>query len=200
MNESDETFDPNAAPTSQRRVDGWVSMGVARAHGIRGEFKIVLYHRDSTYEWLGRVVRLRAPGDDAADGLREARVVTARRVAGAVLIRLEGVMDRTAADALDGMEVLVERTSLPPLADDEAYVDDLVGMIVCCGAEPVGAVRAILTYPASTCALVALDRGGEVELPLSEPYVTEVDLKQRKLWVAHLEDFEVARPRRTRKS
>jgi 16S rRNA processing protein RimM len=62
---------------------------------------------------------------------REAIVVTAApHGRGLVLVALEGVGDRTAAEALRGARVLVPATDLPPPAADEFYYHEMVGVRV----------------------------------------------------------------------
>jgi len=49
---------------------------------------------------------------------------------GGVIIRLEGVNDRTAAESLEGMFVGVPREALPRTGKDEYYWADLIGLAV----------------------------------------------------------------------
>ena len=97
---------------------------VARPHGVRGELRVHLYDEDSlALDTCKRVVLSRAGRPDEVRAV--ARV---RRVPEAYLMTLEGVADRDQADALRGVEVAVYRAELPPLAEGEFLIADLVGL------------------------------------------------------------------------
>jgi 16S rRNA processing protein RimM len=63
--------------------------------------------------------------------------------------RLEGVADRSAAEALRGSLVEVDRSALPPLEEGEYYHADLIGL-PCVDAEgrELGSVAAVENYGA----------------------------------------------------
>ena len=91
---------------------------VAGAHGIKGEVRLKLF-------------------SDSADSLSahetlfvggERRRLLAVRDGKMPVARFEGVADRTAAEALRGQLVEVERAALPPLAEGEYYHADLIGL------------------------------------------------------------------------
>ena len=94
---------------------------LSRPHGIKGELRID-WHADSPLPldaplWL-------AHGQDAP---RSVRVLSCRKHQGCLLMRFEGITDRTAAEGLRGQKLLVDRAFLPALADDESYMQDLFG-------------------------------------------------------------------------
>src|SRR5437867_10437799 len=65
---------------------------------------------------------------DRDGGLTEVRVLSAApHGRGLVLVALEGVRDREAAEALIGTRILVSAADLPPPADDEFYYHEVVG-------------------------------------------------------------------------
>ena len=94
---------------------------VARAHGLRGRVLVAPYNAESM--GLERIRRLWLSG-------REYEVARAERVNLGYLVALRGIDDRDAADALRGQEVLVDRSELPPPAEDEMYAVDLIGFEV----------------------------------------------------------------------
>lgn len=97
---------------------------LARPHGIKGELCID-WHADSpllleTPLWLRQ----------GSAPPRRVRPLAVRSHKGRPLLMLEGVNDRTAAEALRGAALLVRREDLPPPAADEAYLHDLLGCAV----------------------------------------------------------------------
>ena len=68
---------------------------------------------------------------ERGDMRREARIISAAPHArGLVLLQLEGIGDRTAAEALIRARVLVPATALPPLDEHEFYYHEIEGFRV----------------------------------------------------------------------
>ena len=113
---------------------------VVGAHGVKGEVRLKLF-TDSAAN-LARHEHLFVAGVD-----RE--LETVRDGGSGAVARFSGVSDRTAAEALRGSLVEVERSALPPLEEGEYYHADLVG-IACVDREgaQVGSVVAVENFGA----------------------------------------------------
>lgn len=145
---------------------------VARAHGLRGELRLHAHNEQTEALRRGARVVLRSPAGEE----REARFATLRPVDKAFLVTVEGVADRGAAEGLKGWEILIPRDELPPPEEGEFYACDVEGA----RAEledgtVVGTVKALRSYP--TCDVLVVERtaGGELEVPLVDDYVLQVD-------------------------
>jgi 16S rRNA processing protein RimM len=99
---------------------------VLGAHGIRGALRL---HSaadppegllDYAEWWL-----LRPPAAP-----RRVRPLAGELATTGLLVQLEGIADRDAAEALKGAEVAVDRALLPPLPDGQYYWADLEGLAV----------------------------------------------------------------------
>lgn len=104
-------------------------------------------------------------------------------------VRLEGVDDRNAAQALNGWWVRIPRGMLAPLEPGEHYRDDLVGFEVrnVEGVE-LGTVDYFADLPAGPVMVVK----GQSEhwLPVSKQHVLRIDAAERRIevdWPAELE-------------
>lgn len=164
---------------------------VARPHGVRGELRVKLYNPDSTLFTQtvpsSAKVRLRLTGGQT----RDLELTSARAANGAVLLRLEGVDDRDAADALRGAEVLIPRDDFAPLAEGEFYACDIEGArAVLPSGEELGHVKGLASYP--TCDVLIIERkgGGPLEVPLLEPYVGKVDVDVGVVEILSVEGLE----------
>ncbi len=158
--------------TSSRLSDR-VEVGyVARPHGVRGELRVVLHN--PTSESLADV-------DALWLGEQAFAVKTSRATQGAWLLRLGGVDDRDAADALKGKPVKVERSSLG-LRDGEFLLVDLVGCKVFLrDGTPWGEVVALETGLQDR--LVIRDGGIERLLPAVPIFFVEIDADGGRLIV-----------------
>jgi 16S rRNA processing protein RimM len=141
---------------------------VGRAHGVRGEVRVAA--DGGSLARLGRV----------SIGGAERKIESARPMNDAWLVKLEGVDDRDAAEALRGLPVLARREELPEAGEGEVYVADLVGCLVLDGDEPVGTVREVVSNGAQDL-LVVERAGGEALVPFVEPIVVSVDLEARRI-------------------
>ncbi|MBA2771573.1 MAG: 16S rRNA processing protein RimM [Sphingomonas sp.] len=131
---------------------------VAGAHGVRGEVRLKLF-TDSAAS-LARQEHVFVGGID-----RE--LETVRDGSSGAIARFSGVSDRSAAEALRGSLVEVERSALPPLEDGEFYHADLVG-ILCFGRDgaEVGSVVGVENFGAGDLLEVEAADGRRSLIPL----------------------------------
>jgi 16S rRNA processing protein RimM len=164
---------------------------VAGAHGLNGEVRIKLLNPSSELLAPGRDVLVRRAGVDGDAGQRVAIRSARPHQAGSLLVTLAGCSDRNAAEALRGAELCVARAQLPALAADEYYLVDLIGLqAMTADGKVVGNVVDVHEYPAAQTLRVGV-AGGEIEIPLLAPYVTEIRLDERTVIVDHVQDLEV---------
>ncbi len=150
----------------------WIAVAdVAKPHGVRGELRLRVFSGDPSLLLRRPPMRLR----DAEGRIRDARIVTARPVDRALLVQIEGVDDRDAADAMRGLEVLVQRDDFAPLEEGEFYACDIEGARAeLVTGEVVGTVTGLGTYP--TCDVLLVERDGQrLEVPLLPHFVESVD-------------------------
>jgi 16S rRNA processing protein RimM len=155
--------------------DGYVPLAeVARPHGVLGELRLRVYNQDSDLLERIRRARLRFP-----DGsVRDVAIASVRPATKALLVKLAGVDDRDAAEALRGAELCVPRAAFPPAEEGEFYACDVEGArALLPSGEEVGRVVSIESYP--TCDALVIDRGaaGRLEVPLVDAYVASVDVE-----------------------
>ena len=145
---------------------------VARAHGTAGELAVRTF--DAASEALDGVERVVLRARDGRE--REFRVMGSRPASREVLLVLESVRGRDAAEALCGSTVLVHREDLEPPAEGEFFQGDLVGLrALSSEGKPLGTVEEVWNAgPVPT--LVIRGDAGEVLVPFAEDFVPSVDL------------------------
>lgn len=154
---------------------------VGKAHGIKGEIKVrpdfgqpedFLYYRE---------VSLVNPGTDFQQDYKVSRC---RPLAKTVVLQLEGVGDRTMAEALSGTEVWVDKKTLPELAPGDFYWHDLVGLqVVTESGRKLGRVDTLLATGGHDI-LVVLGGGREYLIPLRKEFLVNTDTAVGVLTVA----------------
>jgi 16S rRNA processing protein RimM len=151
-----------------------VSIGkVVRAIGLKGF--VGVGGTDGSLGQLDRLVLERAGQQ------RRVAVLEARPQGKLWAVALEGITDRTAAEALIGSRVLAERDELGEAGEGSHYWTDLEGLpVVTVGGALLGTVTG-LYETGGVDVLVVTGERGEALIPLA-PYV-EVDLKAKRIVV-----------------
>jgi 16S rRNA processing protein RimM len=129
---------------------------ITGAHGIAGEVKLKLFAEE-----IG-------PHRSFNGG-----ALTLKSVRGNIA-RFAEVADRTAAEALRGVELTVPRSALPALEEGEYYHADLLGLAVVSDAgEPLGQVVAVENFGAGDVVEIERPNGKRFMVPMTEQAVPE---------------------------
>jgi 16S rRNA processing protein RimM len=157
---------------------------IATVHGIRGELAVVPETDDPDRLAAGGVVLLETPRGEVS----ERRIVGSRDHKGRVLIQLEGVADRSAAESLRGGRLCIRESQLAPLPAGHVWRHELAGMVVTTEeGEPVGDVRGLIDTGGGNQVLVVHGPRGEVLLPFAEVVVRSIDRDARRITVRLLD-------------
>jgi 16S rRNA processing protein RimM len=159
---------------------GRVLLGVVAApHGVRGLVRIRSFTEDPM-----AIASYGALSDET--GSKRYRVEALSTVKGAVLARIEGVADRTAAEAVRGLRLYVERSVLPVTAEREWYEADLIGLpAVGRDGRDWGKVIAFHDFGAGRTMEVSggVASRSSVMLPFTDEVVPEIDVEGGKIVV-----------------
>jgi 16S rRNA processing protein RimM len=173
--------DQDASGSGEAGTVQLVVARIGRAHGIKGEVTVEV--RTDEPE-----LRL-APGavlttDPAATG--PLTIETGRVHSGRLLLRFEGVTDRTAAEALRNTLLIaeVDPDELPE-EEDEYYDHQLIDLdVVTEDGVEVGRITEISHLPSQDLFIVERPDGSEVMIPFVGEIVTEIDLEEQKAVIA----------------
>lgn len=143
------------SPTaSEKRI---ALAAVAGAHGIKGEVRLKLF--SDSVESLARQKIVFAGGV-------ERRLLFVREAGKGGVARFEGVNDRSAAEALRGALIEVDRSALPPLEEGEYYHADLIGLPASdAEGTEIGTVVAVENYGAGDLLEIELADGKRSLIP-----------------------------------
>jgi 16S rRNA processing protein RimM len=139
---------------------------IAGAHGIKGELRLKLF--SDSVENLSRHEKLYV-------GSIERRLIGIRDGGGTVVARFEGVSDRSAAEALRGSLIEIDRSALPPLEEGEYYHADLIGLpAVDREGKPLGSVVGVENYGAGDLLELELEDGKRSLIPF-KPGIADLE-------------------------
>jgi 16S rRNA processing protein RimM len=162
-----------------------VILGVIGApHGVRGEVRV----KSSTADPLA----IGAYGPVTLPDGRRLKVKSVRPGGEVVIVKLEGVNDRNAAETLKHMTLSIPRDRLPAPDEDDFYHADLIGLR-CETAEGtlVGHVAAIHDFGAGDILDIKPPKGPNLTLGFTRANVSLVDIAGGRLVVVIPEVVEV---------
>lgn len=163
----------------------WIALGrFGRPHGVRGELR--LWPFNPTTELLARGVEL-AVGPEGRTPDARWVLQSIRQDARGFLVSLEGLHQREAASELTGRIWYGQREAFPPLADDEIYVADLIGMqVITEEGQPVGTLTATIEGGGHDIYVV---RDGSVEhlIPAVDAFIADIDPAARRITIRPIE-------------
>lgn len=151
---------------------------VGKAHGIKGELSLI-WHGDFA-PTAGTEIYLSGKDEE----LLPRKLVSARWHKDRLLAVIEGVPDRTAAEALSGSRVFMAKRDLPPLEEDEFYIDELLGSEVALEDGSVVGLLDHLEFPADQeiWVIKGVD-GREVLFPAREEFISTIDPEKRRITI-----------------
>lgn len=160
--------------------EGRVCVGVVTgAHGVKGLVRIKPF--TETPEGIAAYGTV-----ETEDGSRRFEIALANRIGkGQIAVRVAGIRDRTAAEALKGQRLYVPRARLPAPATDEFYHADLIGLAAQrSDGSRLGTVRAVYDFGAGDVLEIADHAGGLIMVPFNRQAVPEIDIAAGRLVVA----------------
>ena len=156
---------------------------IVGAIGVRGEVRVKTF--TETPEALGHY----GPLSDET-GKRSFKVKGLRQAKAGAAVKLQGINDRNAAEALKGTQLCVPRTALGETDDEDTFFHvDLIGL----KAEDedgkaLGTVQAVQNFGAGELIDIRLQDGTSVLVPFTKEAVPLVDVKGGRL-IAHLPEM-----------
>ena len=157
--------------------EGMTCVGVITGvRGLRGELLVKSFTADPMD------IGAYGPVSDAK-GTRSFTIKAKSVVKGKVVARIKGTDDRTAAEAMKGVELFVSRDALPAPEEGEFYQSDLVGLrAATIDGEDLGTVIAVYDFGAGDLLEIA-GSGKPLVVPFTKTVVPEVDIKAGRIVV-----------------
>jgi 16S rRNA processing protein RimM len=146
---------------------------VGRAHGLDGSFYVTRPRS-----------RLLSVGVAVTLAGRPTKIVRLAGTEQRPIVRLEGIEDRLAAEALRGSELVVVDADAPLLGEGEWWAHELEGCVVLDGEALLGTVSRLLELPSCEALEVdAADGGDAVLVPMVADAIRRIEPAQRQIEV-----------------
>ena len=177
---------------------------VLDAWGVKGWLKILPHSTDpealfSAKSWFLQAPEAKfRPGFQAFSGTVALHVDEAKTHSNAVVAKISGIDDRTAAEALRGARIFLPRSSFPAASADEFYWVDLIGLnVVNREGVALGCVRDLMATGPHSVLCVEYSAVGddgstmvaERMIPFVSAYVDHVDIAGKCIEVDWQPDY-----------
>ena len=157
-----------------------IKLGLITApQGIKGEFRVLPYTDEPTrFEEIEAVL---------LDGQKR-RIENVWYRPNMVILKLEGIDDRNAAEAVRNQELLLSREDLWEQPEDTYFVDDLIGCsVVSEDGTAIGTLRTIHSRPAQDLYEIEKPDGSTFLLPAVKEFVRSVDVENKTIAIHLIE-------------
>ena len=152
---------------------------IVSTHGIKGEVRVYNYSDAiDIYE--------NTPQIYAGDKLLQVEHVRPQK--NMVVLKLEGINDRNAAEKCKGTDLFVTEDDLPELPEGEFYVREMIGMTV--KEEDgtlIGTVKNVITDRAQSIIEVERENGKTALIPYVDQFVLNIDKESKQITVSLIE-------------
>ena len=157
---------------------------ITQAQGIRGEVKVKSYAEDPS-----RFRKIKDIALKLKDGVAEYTIEHARVSGGMVVLKLAGVDDRNAAEALRSAVIFMDSDDLEELPEGQHYIRDLIGLTVIDAesGETLGKVKDILTDRPQDLYVVSGGQDGEFMIPGVPEFIRNIDEESGTITVRLIE-------------
>lgn len=132
---------------------------IVAPQGIRGDVRIQTYSEKPT-DFQKFKVHPSARGAAATWDENDFRFIRALPNSTVIIAHINGFDDRNAAETLRGVEIYIDRDTLPATRDGEYYQADLIGFSVVRDSNKIGTVAGFQNFGAGD--IIELDNGGYV--------------------------------------
>lgn len=152
---------------------------VVNVVGLKGELKIYPYSENKErFETLKTVYF-----DDA-----QVKIEKVRYKDNLVILKIQGVEDRTSAEACRGKEVFMNDEDLEVLPEGTYYIKDILGFMVEDKSHGIiGTLKDVRDNGAQNLFIIETTNGGELLVPAVEQFFTGVDLNRNVVLVDLIE-------------
>jgi 16S rRNA processing protein RimM len=149
---------------------------VTGVHGLRGDVS-VQNRSDNPDRWSAGGIVMREDGAALTIG-------SSRRHGRKLLVKFDGIADRSAAEGLRGAILVVPESWLPELAEGEWWAHQLEGCEVrTASGRVLGIVKEVIPNPANDLWVAVDDEGIETLVPALADLLIDVDVEARTILV-----------------
>lgn len=162
-------------------VSNWRLVGkIKEAHGLRGDLYVLIFAGEAAWEEDLREFCLAK--DETLSDKKIFQVEKSKVFKQGLMIKPEGVVDRTAAEKLKGQLFFISADLLVADEGDEIYLEEIEGFQTwTVDGDVIGPIVGFSTNTMQDLLVIRNSRGKNVEVPFVEAFVSEIDYENKKV-------------------
>ncbi|MBU6140773.1 MAG: 16S rRNA processing protein RimM [Proteobacteria bacterium] len=161
---------------------------VSSPFGIKGEVRVIAYcenhlnlEKYSLTDAKGNEIKLKISNKNKA-------VVGTSGGDPIVIVKIEGVNDRNASEAIRNLEIFANRADFAPTKKDEFYYSDLIGLdVIDMNSKKIGKVVNVLDYGAGGLIDIEFEDKRRENFPFKNEFFPEVNLEKNFIRIEEIE-------------
>jgi 16S rRNA processing protein RimM len=159
----------------------WRLVGkIKEAHGLRGEVYVLVFSGEAA--WRKTLLEFCLAKDETLSEKKIFKVEKSKTHKQGLILKPEGVADRTAAEKLKGLLFFIPENLLVAEDGDGIYLDELQGFQTwTVDGEAIGPIVGFSSNNIQDLLVIRNARGKNVEVPFVEAFVADIDFKNEKV-------------------
>lgn len=154
---------------------------ITAPQGVKGEFRV--------FPYTDEITRFSEIPYVLIDGLKH-KISKARYQKNLVVLKVEGVEDRNAAEALRGKELLLNREDMWVQPENTYFIEDLIGMTIVSDEDGKEIGKLVKVIQNSSQDVYEINTGnGSFLLPAVKEFIKSVDVENKLMKVHLIEGF-----------
>ena len=151
---------------------------IKEAHGLKGDFYILIFSKDVS--WLPKLQTFFLSPDESQKGLRTFQVEKAKPFKNGLMLKAEGVPDRTEAEKFKGHLFFVPESLFESQEGETIYLSEVAGFeVLGPEKEKLGRIIGFSTNGAQDLLVVEKISGGQAEIPFVEDFILNIDFESQ---------------------
>lgn len=161
---------------------------VVNVVGLKGEIKVYNYAEEKErYETLEQVF-LEKESKSKKSNITAYDIENVRYKDHMVILKLAGVNDRNAAEALRDYNVYMDENDLEELPEGVYYIKDILGFDVLSDTgEKLGVLRDVLTNTSQKVYVIGRENKSDILVPAVDEFILDTDVEKRVITIKVIE-------------
>ena len=149
---------------------------IKEPHGLKGDLYILVFSRDVS--WISQLQKLQLRSPDEV--VKEYQVLSKKPHKEGLIVRLAGIADRNASEAVKGHQVWIPDDLLVSAEGETIYLHEILGFAVYLKDRCVGHVESFSSNGPQDL-LVIRNEEHVFEVPFVEAFITNIDFSNQRL-------------------
>jgi 16S rRNA processing protein RimM len=167
--------------SQSKPASSWRLVGkIKEAHGLRGDLYVLIFSGEAA--WEEELTEFCLSKDETLSEMKIFKVEKSKIFKQGLMVKPEGIADRTAAEKLKGQLFFIPEELLVADEGEEIYLDEIEGFqTLTVDGDIIGPIVGFSTNNIQDLLVIRNARGKNIEVPFVEAFVAEIDYENQKV-------------------